>query len=242
MAAGALYSQEFYANQADGSSQSASVVVPIFLSLHPIKSIVDVGCGVGTWVREFQRCGVSDAIGIDGDYVRRSQLRISPENFVAHDLCTPLKLDRRFDAAVCLEVGEHLPERRAEGLVADLVALSPCVLFSAAVPGQGGTNHINEQYLTFWLQLFARHGYAGLDAIRPHVLGNDAVEWWYQQNVVVFAAPGHPLRSRSIPPAHSFIHPELYAPLTRPTIGMLVREFPRAVARSARFRLRRKVV
>jgi hypothetical protein len=87
---------------------------------------------------------------------------------------------------VYLEVAEHLPESRARGLIADLNGLAPCVLFSAAVPGPTGTGHINAQYLPYWIELFAVRGYQGVDAIRPAIWGNPDVEWFYQQDIVIF--------------------------------------------------------
>jgi 2-polyprenyl-3-methyl-5-hydroxy-6-metoxy-1,4-benzoquinol methylase len=126
-----VYSREFFAGQVDGSGSSAAVVVPLVLSLLPVKSVVDIGCGVGPWAAEFLTNGVPDVWGVDGDYVDRSQLRIPPDRFLARDLTKSLHFDRTFDLAVCLEVAEHLPESRAAGLVADLTAMAPCVLFSS---------------------------------------------------------------------------------------------------------------
>ena len=235
------YTSDFYRQQADGSAASAAVVVPLFLALLPVKSVVDVGCGIGTWTSEFLAHGVPEALGIDGGYVDPSQLRIPRESFMAQNLLEPIQLNRTFDVAVCLEVAEHLPESRARGLAADLTSLARCVLFSAAVPGQGGTQHINEQHLSYWVELFQEHEYEPIDAIRPLILGNSSVEWWYQQNIVVFAAHDHPLLSRGLPKPRNIIHQQLYDhvrhELLYPTVGRLLRALPAALARSIRHRL-----
>ena len=70
------YPETFYAIQQDGSISSAQVVVPIVLSLFQCHSVVDVGCGVGGWLEEFERHGISDYLGVDGDYVSRQLLKI----------------------------------------------------------------------------------------------------------------------------------------------------------------------
>jgi SAM-dependent methyltransferase len=237
------YTHDFYARYADGSTRSASVVIPLVLSLFQFKSVVDVGCGIGTWSAEFAANGVSDVTGIDGDYVDRSQLLIPRERFFAHDLIKPLRLERAFDLALCLEVAEHLPEPRAKSLVADLTSLAPCVLFSAAVPGQGGTQHINEQYLPYWIDLFQRHTYQAIDSIRPRVLGNDSVEWFYQQNIVMFVDSKHPLLNQNFPKAQSFIHPVLYERTRQavPLLKTIVRSFPEAVYRAIQFHLKKTI-
>jgi SAM-dependent methyltransferase len=237
MNTGPIYSREFQDEQLGGSSRSASVIVPLLLSLLPVRSVIDVGCGLGAWAAEFLAHGVPDVWGVDGDYVERSQLRIPSDRFWARDLKQPIRLDRTFDLALCLEVAEHLPESRAASLVVDLTSLAPSVLFSAAVPGQGGTNHVNEQYLPYWVDLFQRQGYEAIDPIRPRILGNDLVEWWYQQNTVMFVNQRNPLLARGFLKPSTFIHQELYDRVRRPTLGMLVRAFPGTVLSSIRYRL-----
>jgi SAM-dependent methyltransferase len=234
-----VYSPDYYAAYADGSAKSAAVVVPIVLSLLTVRSVVDVGCGVGTWAAQFEANGVLNVCGIDGDYVDRSQLQIRPERFLARDLTKSLRLDQRFDLAVCLEVAEHLPESRAESFVADLTSLAPCLLFSAAIPGQGGNHHVNEQYLPYWIDLFRERKYEAIDPIRPRILGNGLVEWFYQQNLVMFAASDHPLLSKNLPKPQSFIHPYLYQRTRNevPRLRKLICSFPSAIYRAIRFRL-----
>jgi SAM-dependent methyltransferase len=237
--ASAVYSREFFAEQVDGSANSAAVVVPLVLSLVPIKSVVDVGCGVAPWAAEFLANGVPEVLGIDGDYVDRSQLRIPPDRFLALDLTKPLLFDRTFDLAVCLEVAEHLPESRAASLVADLTSMAPCILFSAAVPGPTGTNHINSQFLPYWIALFGKQGYEAIDPIRPRIWGHESVEWFYQQDMVMFIAPKHPLLAKGFPKPQSLIHRELYEQVLHQnlTLGMIARGLPNAVRRSIRYHL-----
>jgi len=234
------YTTEFYAGQVDGSASSAAVVVPLVLSLLPVRSVVDVGCGVGPWAAEFMANGVPEVWGIDGDYVDRSQLRIPSDRFVARDLTKPLQFDRTFDLAICLEVAEHLPDSRAGGLVSDLTSLASCVLFSAAVPGQGGTNHINLQYLPYWIDLFQKRGYKGIDPIRPRILGDPSVEWFYQQNTVMFVAEGHPLLAEGFQQPQTFIHETLYESARNPSLmsfKVLLSALPVALRRSISYRL-----
>src|SRR5215204_4952574 len=105
------YGVRFYNDQRSGSLRSAQVIVPLVTALIRPRSVVDVGCGIGTWLKVFSEAGVEDYLGLDGDYVTRDQLLIEPMHFQAADLANPPKLERTFDLAVCLEVGEHLPAK-----------------------------------------------------------------------------------------------------------------------------------
>jgi hypothetical protein len=234
------YDRAFHLAQQDASYRSASVIVPFVLSLFPFESVVDVGCSVGTWARRFLESGVPDVIGIDGDYVERSMLCIPQERFFAHDLRTPVRLNRRFQLAVCLEVGEHLPQTRSQGLIDDLVSLAPCVLFSAALPGQGGTDHVNEQYLSEWAALFATHDFVALDLIRHQIWNISEVSWWYRQNIVLFAHRTHPLVARHTPAtALDYIHPRLGEQFRQRPFRELVHALPRALFLAVSRRLNR---
>ncbi|MEX2175672.1 MAG: methyltransferase domain-containing protein [Pirellulaceae bacterium] len=181
-----LYDAAFFDSIDDGSLASARAIVPLVRELVPCQTVVDVGCGRGAWLRGFQEQGAATILGYDGDYVDRSRLLIPSECFRPTDIAQPFSIEGRFDLAVCLEVGEHLPHSRAAGLVRTLTEAAPAVLFSAALPGQGGTHHVNEQWPRFWQKHFARYDFVRLDPIRRQVWRHPAVKWWYQQNVFLF--------------------------------------------------------
>lgn len=182
------YDGGFFDGLRSSARSSAQVLVPMTLTMVPATSVVDVGCGTGTWLSVFGEHGVSELLGIDGDYVDRSSLDIGADRFLAADLAAPLPLSRRFDLALSLEVAEHLPAERAEGFVQDLTRLAPVVLFSAAVPNQGGTHHVNEQWPSYWADLFAVHGYESVDCLRPRLWDDARVAWWYAQNVLLYVS------------------------------------------------------
>jgi SAM-dependent methyltransferase len=183
------YDSRFFAALSEKSARSAHACVPVIMDLLSPGSVIDVGCGQGDWLRAFQQCGVSDFLGVDGDYVERDELRIPENAFLSWDLNRPLALDRRFDLAVSLEVAEHLPARAAASFIRSLTALAPAVAFSAAVPGQGGVNHLNEQWPWYWKKLFARCQYVCLDPFRKQIWSNPDVAFWYQQNLFLYVDP-----------------------------------------------------
>jgi SAM-dependent methyltransferase len=180
------YSTDYYSGIQSGSAPSAREVARLIVELTRPASVVDVGCGSGAWTRAFKEAGVAKVLGIDGFYVKDEQLLIDPKEFRRADLSQPLKLDERFDLTVSLEVAEHLPESRAGSFVSDLARLSSVIMFSAAVPGQGGTHHINERWPSYWVPLFQTQGYECFDVVRPKIWNNPQVKWWFRQNIFMF--------------------------------------------------------
>lgn len=183
------YSRSYYEalEPADGGSRrSAEIIVPMVVELLEPRSVVDIGCGVGSWLSVFARAGVDDMLGVDLDDVSRDLLLIAPEHFRPFDLKQPLFLERTFDLALCLEVAGHLQDSEAPVLVDSLVRLAPVVLFSAPVPFQGGPNQFNEQWPGYWVEHFERRGYVVIDPIRRRIWDNPEVKWWFAQNLLLF--------------------------------------------------------
>jgi SAM-dependent methyltransferase len=187
MPASTEYTESFYSNLAEGSGPSAAVIVPLLLDVLDVSSVLDVGCGVGDWLASFVAAGVDDVIGVDSENVPAHLLRIPVEKVQRTDLARPFDLGRRFDLAISVEVAEHLPESSAAGFVASISEHADLVLFSAAVPGQGGTGHVNERWPSYWAQRFAEHGYVALDVLRPLIWERDDVMYWYAQNCLLYA-------------------------------------------------------
>lgn len=181
------YGSDFFAYQQIGSLASARSVVPVVLRHLRPSSILDVGCGAGAWIAAYAESGVDDFMGVDAGYVRPDQLLFDPSSFHAIDVAGVFRLGRTFDMVQCLEVAEHLDPSASETLVDNLVAHAPIVLFSAAPPGQGGENHINERPYGYWRDLFQGYGYSLFDFLRPQIRFRRSVENWYRYNMLVFA-------------------------------------------------------
>ena len=182
----APYTPDYYQALREGARRSARAAVPLVLENLAPRSVVDLGCGEGTWLSVFGEHGVNDLCGVDGDYVDRSRLEIPVDSFLPHDLRQPLRLGRRYDLALSLEVAEHLPADCADTFVVSLVHLAPAVLFSAAAPYQGGVEHVNEQWPAYWAERFAVHDYLPVDCLRRTLWSLSDVEWWYAQNMLLY--------------------------------------------------------
>lgn len=183
--AASLYPADFYQNRRVHTAHAARRILGALPVGLPRASVADIGCGTGTWLAAALELGATSAFGIEGDWVTSAMLDDTGIIFAPQDL------EQRFtgprvDLAISLEVGEHLSPARADSFVTDLVALAPAVLFSAAIPGQGGVAHINEQWQSWWATRFATHGYTAHDVVRPAIWTDEAIPAWYRQNTVLY--------------------------------------------------------
>ncbi|MEN9577088.1 MAG: hypothetical protein RJA70_97 [Pseudomonadota bacterium] len=180
------YDENFFRYITEGSLRSAGVIVPLLKDEFGIQSVLDVGCGAGAWLRAWREAGVQDFTGLDGAESAADNLLIPKEHFRSQDLSKPWDLGRRYDFAQCMEVAEHLPSEASAPLVRSLTKHAEIIMFSAAPPGQGGQDHINERPYEFWHQLFTDNGYVGCDWVRPWVRDNPRVEPWYRFNSILY--------------------------------------------------------
>jgi hypothetical protein len=211
------YGRAYYEATNAGSEAAARLILGFLLKrLPPIESAVDVGCGTGVWLSILQQHGIQTIRGYDGHWVLDSgALRLPGDCFQAVDLNQEVTIDRRFDLAICVEVAEHLDPKASATLVHTLCQLSDVVLFAAAVPGQGGVNHVNERWPSFWFNLFRGEDYQLVDLLRPMIWDHSGIPFWYRQNVLLYfngstrADLVESLRRDSRPPL-CIVHPELY--------------------------------
>ena len=182
-----VYSSEFFDYIDAGSRASAGIISRLLLRELKIGSLLDVGSGHGAWVAEWMCNGVTDVLAVDGDYVNSGQLAIPADKFRAHDLSTQLDCRRRFDLVQSLEVAEHIAAEHADLFIDNLVRHGDVVLFSAAVPHQGGEHHVNEQPPQYWRERFAKRGYDVFDWIRPEIADRREIKAWYRYNSLIYA-------------------------------------------------------
>lgn len=193
------------------NTKAPKEVLPFVVDLVSPQSVLDIGCGIGTWLSVVKDLGIEEVLGVDGDYVDGDLLAnyLFKKEFISHDLTLPLNLERRFDLCLCLEVAEHLPMDFSDTLIWSIVDHAEVILFSAAIPGQGGQNHLNEQWPSYWAHKFSKHGYVFLDLIRPLIWDNPNVDYWYKQNIFLVVKSSHELAKKYPSNCLALVHPEL---------------------------------
>ena len=153
-----MYGRGFFSGRFRLEWRAPLFVDAVSLVFTPI-SVIDVGCAVGEFVKEWLKRGI-DAYGLEGSPDAVEFLMFPQEKLIQHDLRTPIKLNgKKFDLVTCIEVAEHLDEEFADMFLDNLTKLSDTILMSAAPPGQKGHYHVNCQPYSYWIDKMDRRGY-----------------------------------------------------------------------------------
>lgn len=217
----APYGYEGKGLSAYSSQMSPRIILEILLEKIKLKSALDIGCGIGIWSKVLIDKNV-DVVSIDGEWIPKENIQIPLDKFLIKDITKEFRLNKKFDLVICLEVAEHIPESHSDALLNNIIEHGDLVLFSAAIPGQGGFEHINEQWQSYWVDRFEAKGYSCYDIIRPQVWGNDEVRFYYQQNAFVFvkkstiSAQQEVFLNQSRSFGYDVVHPKLYDRVRNP--------------------------
>lgn len=217
-----FYHAHYHDEKVAPSRRAAERILPIVIAIVDVTSIIDVGCGPGSWLDVARQMGVSTLTGVEGEWASEwfddDRVRSGGFDLVLANLEDELRPTATFDLAICIEVVEHLSPERGESFVADLCRCAGHVLFGAAIPGQKGPNHLNTRWPSYWAECFAAHDYLPLDVVQARVWGDDDLLVHYRQNPLLFVrkdlydrAVGRALEMAP-PPLASLdrVHPSLF--------------------------------
>ena len=214
-----LYNEKFYAVRRAEVIPSAEAIMGLIFKMFHIESVIDFGCGTGTWLNAAQSLGATNVTGIEGDWLKDEFLDSPNLDVIRKDLANPVRIEGTYDLAISLEVGEHLLPERAASFVEDICRTSKKVLFSAAIPNQGGVGHLNEQWQSYWAEHFLKHDFVPFDVIRPEIWSNSDISFWYRQNTILYlhkdeiennGKMSFPLETKK-PADLNIVHPEQYS-------------------------------
>jgi len=220
-----------YGYDNEPTRKSAQAVAAWYFELFRPASVIDVGCGNGTWLREWRASGVREIQGVEGLWGKDFDFVIPRDQVLLHDLAQPVHFSRKFDLAMSVEVAEHLPESAADCFIDSLAGMSDVVLFSAAVPHQGGWHHFNERWHDYWIDKFAARGFRCFDTFRHQFWNDERVLYWYRQNIMLFVREN---RSDIMQVLHDYppacpvlpcVHPILYLRRCEPFHKLVLRYF-----------------
>lgn len=205
-----IYPGDFYQNRRAHTLYSAQKILPLLTSILDMHSVADIGCGTGTWLSAARACGAQKLFGIEGEWLTPDMLDDTRIHLATQNLEQQF-FQTRVDLTLSLEVAEHLSPERADSFVDDLTRSAPAILFAAAIPGQGGVNHLNEQWQSYWAQKFIDRGFLPFDIVRPAVWTDPEIPAWYKQNIILYLDTASAKRSGLVPVSNpkqlDIVHP-----------------------------------
>lgn len=207
-----FYSPTFYLEISETAEISRDEIFTALFDLYRIRkksklpiTVLDIGCGIGEWGRNIEKFNCLYK-GVDFK-IPQDRLLIPLENYLEHDMRTSLELEEKPDMLLCLEVAEHIEAEFAGSFVknlCDLVNPEGVIVFSAAIPHQGGVNHVNEQWQSYWQKLFAENGFFADISLRNIIHQNADIDIWYRQNIIIYRT-----KPADLGPI-DFVHPKMY--------------------------------
>lgn len=194
-------------NERYTTAGAREVLRVLFDEIGTPNSMLDVGCGIGTWLAAASEFGCQVIHGLDGTVADQSQLVVSRNQLESIDFEGDWSVGNKFDLIISMEVAEHLTAAAADRLIRNMCESTDQVLFSAAIPRQPGQHHINCQWPSAWQAIFNKYGFQCSDQIRWKLWSNELVESWYRQNVF-FASRAR--KDEAEPRLARVIHPEMF--------------------------------
>jgi cyclopropane fatty-acyl-phospholipid synthase-like methyltransferase len=186
-----IYDERYYNFVDEGALRNSNSMAESLVRNFKFKSLLDVGCGGGAFLMNLRLFGVRvSGLEYSDDGLRRCfNRKLDVIKFDLEDCSKSFTTSMSFDVVTSFEVAEHIPECMADRFVDVLVGNGSLIIMSAAVPGQGGLDHVNEQPHDYWIAKFNKRGFnyniSLTDKIRAEWAGF-GVDKWYSSNVMIF--------------------------------------------------------
>lgn len=122
-----------------------------------IKTVLDVGCGMGHAINEFNNY-CDKVIGVDGSkyVVENSPLT---EQIFYHDFSVgTLETEDRYDLCWSCEFVEHVDEKYRDNFL-EVFSYAKYLAITYAEPGQPGHHHVNCQPKEYWIEHLQKYGF-----------------------------------------------------------------------------------
>ena len=145
-----------------------------------IKTVLDIGCGLGESVLEFKKLGCKKVLGLDG---LKENIKKAITPVILHDFNKgPFLLKEPVDLVWCCELLEHVEEKYLPNIM-ETLKQSRIVAATMAEPGRDGYHHVTCKPWEWWLPLFAKYGFKYLEEATKEsyaygIEKNRGHDWW----------------------------------------------------------------
>ena len=177
------YKPQFYEKLRTHGSNFAEIIIPMLCKKKKIKTVLDVGCGNGSFLLKCLELGCR-VRGFDGRHVIKNLL-IPANRFTVKNLQNKFEIKNKYDLVVTLEVAEHLDKKYKDNFIDSLCMAGDMILFSAAQVGQPGIHHVNCQPLEYWINEFSKRGFI-FDIETTGYMRLIEIHGWYRRNAMLF--------------------------------------------------------
>ena len=147
--------------------------------------VIDLGCGLATYLRYLHDIGFTDLTGVEGTKLNTFEFG----NIIVHDLSTPLELGKKGNV-ICLEVGEHIAKEYEDVVIDNICKLCAddgFIIMSWAIPTQDGIGHVNCQHNIYILDKIVKKGFSLLldDTLKVRGVVEDRLNY-FRNTLMVF--------------------------------------------------------
>jgi SAM-dependent methyltransferase len=153
-----IYNDAYYGKFVEPTMQiSAIAIAESVAGAFAPRLVVDLGCGTGVLLSEFRRLGIQ-GVGLELADAAIARCVKRGLDVRKYDIERDPAPELRADVVVSTEVAEHLPESCADRFVDALIGMARTVVLTAATPSLVGTDHVNEQPNSYWIEKFEARG------------------------------------------------------------------------------------
>jgi hypothetical protein len=173
--------------------ESGRIILQEINNKYKFSSVIDFGCGSGAYLAAARMIdNTIDIKGLDCCEVDRTEFIPNEYVEIVNFENYKYKNNKKYDLAISIEVAEHIDNKYSDLFVDNICTSSDVILFSAAIPYQGGNGHVNCQWPSFWISKFRERGYVAIDMIRPKIWNDSRCMLHCRQNCLIF------VRSQSV--------------------------------------------
>jgi hypothetical protein len=169
----------------------ATAIYDDYISKYNYKSIADIGCGKGTYLKYYKMCDKNNSIKLLHGYEGTKNITKISDYKDIHtiDLTKPNSIKNKYDLVTCIEVGEHIPKEYVDVFLDNLTKfVGRMLIITWAIPNQDGLGHVNCQYNSYVIDKLEQRNltFNQKETCRLRSHEFKYYKWYLRTNLMVF--------------------------------------------------------